>query len=144
MVSLLGYTAWSLWVLGYPAQGLKQSREAVILAQELVEAVIALSGEQGFPFWLAMGPFLRGWVLVAQGQREEGIAQLHRGLTAYRATGAKLGQLYDMILPYWPKHMRMRGRSKNSAFWPRDLLKWRKLGSAGGRPSYIGPKGNSS
>jgi predicted ATPase len=30
---------------------------------------------------------LRGWALVTQGQQAEGLAQLHQGLVAYRATG---------------------------------------------------------
>jgi len=31
---------------------------------------------------------IRGWALSAQGQRSEGIAQLRKGLAAYRSTGA--------------------------------------------------------
>ena len=41
---------------------------------------MALSTEQGFPFWLALGAILRGWALAEQGQVEEGIAQMQPGL----------------------------------------------------------------
>jgi predicted ATPase len=55
------------------------------------EAAISLSTEQGFPHWLVVGTFLRGWALAAQGQAEEGITQLQQGLAAWRALGTKLG-----------------------------------------------------
>jgi predicted ATPase len=48
--------------------------------------------QQAFPQWLAVATFRRGWALAAQGQREEGIAQMRQGLTAWDATGAQMGQ----------------------------------------------------
>ena len=60
--------------------------------------LIALSTEQGFPFWLAWGTILRGWALAEQGQGEEGIAQMRQGLAAYRATGAELARPYCLAL----------------------------------------------
>ena len=121
------YAAWTLWYLGYPDQALKRSQEALALAQELshpfslayalavlpgsislrreeqaaqerAEAAIALSTEQGFPYWLAMGTILRGWALAEQGQGEEGIAQMHQGLAALRATGAEMARPYYLAL----------------------------------------------
>ena len=118
MVCLSG-AALVLWLLGYPDQALKRSQEALTLAQELshpfslafalsiaaqlhqrrgerqaaqerAEATITLCTEQGFPSWLALGTIYRGWALAEQGQREEGMAQIHQGLAAYRATGAEL------------------------------------------------------
>jgi predicted ATPase len=115
--------AMVLWPLGYPDQALKRSREALILAQELshpfslaiaflgagqlhqfrrerqatqewAETLITFSSEQGFPFPLAVGTILQGLTWAEQGQREEGIAQIHRGLVAHRATGAELGRPY--------------------------------------------------
>jgi TOMM system kinase/cyclase fusion protein len=111
----------ALWFLGYPDQGLAQSQEAVTLAQhivhppslcyvlsfaaglhqfrregraaqELAEATISLAKEQGFPTWMAHCSLLHGWALAQQGQAQEGIAQIHQGLTAWRATGAELGR----------------------------------------------------
>jgi hypothetical protein len=41
---------------------------------EQAEAAIALSTEQGFPLWVALGTSLRGWALAMQGQGETGMA----------------------------------------------------------------------
>ena len=74
-------------------------------AQERAQAVIALSREQGFAFWAAMGTVLRGWALAEQaylsgrqGQAEEGIAQMRQGLTAWRDTGAEMSRPYFLAL----------------------------------------------
>ncbi|MGE0822437.1 MAG: adenylate/guanylate cyclase domain-containing protein [Candidatus Binatia bacterium] len=117
----LSYMALALWLLGYPDQALKMSHEALTIAQDLshpfilawalsfaawlhqvrrerqatqerAESAIALSTEQGFPFWLGWATVLRGWTLTEQGQGEKGIAQMHQGLATYRATGAGMGQ----------------------------------------------------
>jgi predicted ATPase len=58
--------------------------------QERAAALIALSTDQGFPFWGACGTILQGWALAEQGQSAEGIAQMCQGIAAYRATGAEL------------------------------------------------------
>jgi predicted ATPase len=63
--------------------------------QERAEALLALSNEHGFPFWLAQADILRGWALAEQGQHAEGIAQMRRGLAAFRATGA------EVVRPYY-------------------------------------------
>jgi len=120
-VSCLCYAAFALWRLGYPDQALKRVQETLTLAQKLshpyslayafrfaaslhqcrrerpaaqgwAERTIALSTEQGFPFWLALGTILRGWALTEQGQIEEGLVQMRQGLTAYEATGSELGR----------------------------------------------------
>jgi predicted ATPase len=120
--------ALTLWSLGYPDQAHKKSHEALTLAQEVshplglantllanaallhllrwevqviqerAEAMVALSSEQGFAQYLAYGLILRGWALAAQGQEEEGIAQIRQGLTAYRAIGAELWRPYCLAL----------------------------------------------
>ena len=41
---------------------------------------------------------LRGWALAEQGLIEDGISELRKGLTAYRATGAKALVLQWMVL----------------------------------------------
>jgi predicted ATPase len=112
-----------LWLLGYSDQARKRSRDALTLAQELshpfslaiarysvawvhclrreiyetqewAEAVVTLSAEQVFPFWLGAGTVLRGWALSERGQGEEGIAQTRQGLATFRATGA------EQVRPY--------------------------------------------
>ncbi len=112
------------WLLGYHDQDWQRSHEALTLAQELAhpysldfallwasrlhqcrrevqlakaraEAVIALSREQGFPFWLAGGMIFRGWALAQRGQAGEGIARMRHGLFDRQAMGAELWR------PYW-------------------------------------------
>jgi predicted ATPase len=113
------HVALTLWLLGYPAQALARLHEALALAQELshpysltharcwtayvhqlcrdvpavyeqAEATVALSTEQGFPLWVALGTSLRGWALAMQGQGEAGMVQVRQGIAAWRATGAAL------------------------------------------------------
>jgi predicted ATPase/DNA-binding winged helix-turn-helix (wHTH) protein len=117
----LAYLIWPLWKLGYPDQALQRANEAITLAQQLAhplslasaldyaamvhyyrrevhatqeraEASMALASEKGIPQFLALGMILRGWALAVQGQGEEGIAQLHQGLTAFRAAGAEIAR----------------------------------------------------
>jgi TOMM system kinase/cyclase fusion protein len=122
-----GFVAWALGMLGYPDQALQRSRETLTLPQELshafslayaldfaarihqlrreeqqtqeqAQALMALSREQGFTQRLATGTILWGWALTAQGQREEGVAQMRQGLAAFQATGAALAQPYYLAL----------------------------------------------
>jgi predicted ATPase len=111
--------ALNLWLLGYPEQALAHIHEALALAQELshpfsqayarcmaavvsqfrrdvlavhehAEAAVALSTEQGFQQWVALGMSLRGWALAMQGQGEAGLALVYQGIAAWRTTGAVL------------------------------------------------------
>jgi predicted ATPase len=121
------HAAWTLWHLGYPAQGLARSQEAITLAQqslhplslshilcaaarfhqfrrevaavqEHAEATIRVAQEQGFPLWMAYGSMLRGWTLVQQGQARVGIEQIIQSSIAFRATGAELTRPYHLAL----------------------------------------------
>jgi len=67
-----------------------QFRRDVSAVHEHAMAAIALATEQGFPIWAALGTTLRGWALAMQGQGEAGMAQVHEGIAALRATGAAL------------------------------------------------------
>jgi predicted ATPase len=113
------YTAWLLWLIGYPDQALHTIRNALNLAQELshpfslafalsiaanghylrrehqrvlelAEANIALSTDQNIAQWLAHGTVDGGGALVEQGNIEEGIEQIQEGLAAWQSTGANL------------------------------------------------------
>jgi class 3 adenylate cyclase/predicted ATPase len=117
----------ALWHLGYPQQALAMSRKAFTLAQELshpftlaitlayvamlhqfrrephaiheqTEAAIALCAEQRFAYYLAWGTTMQGWARVAQGQKEDSLAQIRHGLAALRATGASLRLPYYLAL----------------------------------------------
>ena len=57
----------------------------------LAEATITLCTEHGFPYYLAWAEVLRGWSRAARGAREEGIAQIRRGIEVLQSTaGARL------------------------------------------------------
>jgi len=118
-VANYGYTAWTLWLLGYPEQAQQRNHQALTLAhalahpfsqvvallyaamfhllrregpaaQERAEMELALATEYGFPFWVAGGTIVRGWALAAQGQTTEGIAAMRQGIAAWRALGASV------------------------------------------------------
>jgi predicted ATPase len=66
--------------------------------QERTEAALSLSVERDFPFYLAWGAVIQGWAIAEQEQVEEGIGQMHQGLTGMRATGAELWRSYHLVL----------------------------------------------
>src|SRR5215471_17280019 len=47
---------------------------------------------------MANGTLLCGWVLVQQGQAQEGMAQITQGLVTYRTTGAEISRPYYLAL----------------------------------------------
>jgi predicted ATPase len=65
---------------------------------EWTDEQVALTNEQGFPLWGALGTIVRGWVKVEQGDVEEGISLLRNASAAYRATGAELYAPYHVAL----------------------------------------------
>lgn len=115
----LHYKALNLWLRGYPEQALETVHQMLRLSQqpadaysrshaltlsavlyiwrreteavhERVAAGLALAEEHLFPLPLALGTTFQGWVLAQQGRHDEGLAQMRRGITAYRATGTEL------------------------------------------------------
>ena len=54
--------------------------------------------EQGFAYYLAWETIMQGWVVAETGWREEGIAQMHQGLTTLQATGGGLRIPYYLAL----------------------------------------------
>ncbi len=123
----LSCTSWGLWLLGYPDQAQEKIKELLSLVEELehpfslalgmgsasvlyqflndadtayswAEKTRKLSTTQEFPLWLAYGTVLEGWALSEQGRTEEGQAQMHQGLDAYQATGARLLRPYYLAL----------------------------------------------
>jgi class 3 adenylate cyclase/predicted ATPase len=113
--SLLGIV---LFCLGYPDQALVRSNAAIAEARrlahppslasslsngttvlslvgdnaaldELADQLVAVTTEQGFPFWRAQGTIVRGWVKVKNGDVAEGISLLRSGSAAFRATRAE-------------------------------------------------------
>jgi predicted ATPase/class 3 adenylate cyclase len=126
-VMCLAFQGQALCLLGSPDRALAKSEEALDLArrfghpftrafalcaavlvslcrgdaraaEQQAEAAVKLAREQGFPLWHATGTILRGWALAAEGQGEEGIAQLRKGLGAWDATGAANLRPYFLVL----------------------------------------------
>jgi class 3 adenylate cyclase/predicted ATPase len=126
-VHVRSYDGMALWFLGYPDQALQicaearryadksqhpfsqamarainlrvhQFRgEAAVVAGQ-ADAAIALCEEHEFVHYLAMALILRGWARANQGQFEQGIAEIHKGLEKERATGASLLESYSLGL----------------------------------------------
>jgi len=113
--------AVALWGLGYPEQARQRMQEGLTLARELAhpislaialtyagwlhqlrreghtaqaqaEGLIALAEQYGFSQYWGQGLLMRGAELVAQGQQEEGMAQMRQGWAAYRPTEARMQQ----------------------------------------------------
>jgi predicted ATPase len=126
-MAALSFLSWTQWALGFPAQALARSHEALTLARDVshphslafalgpgckfhqfrrevqatqaqAETWIALSTAHGFSQGLAESTILRGWALAVQGQGEEGMAHIRQGLAAFRATGAELYRPYMLAL----------------------------------------------
>jgi predicted ATPase len=119
-----------LFCLGFPDQALARSSAAIAEARRLahppslasslvlgamllslggdnsvlgerVDQLVAVTTEQGFPFWRALGTILRGWVKAKNGDVTEGISLLRSGLAAFRATGAETAVPYYIALLAW-------------------------------------------
>jgi len=114
------YSGHTLSSLGYLDQALTRAREALALARELAhpvseaaafcvlacvhwergesqaslkmaEALIDLSNDHGFPYWLGWATMLRFQALTGEGQLQEGIAGMRSGLADRQAKGAVMG-----------------------------------------------------
>jgi class 3 adenylate cyclase/predicted ATPase len=116
----LCYLCWALWHLGYVKQAASVSTEAMAIAEALshphtlaytichalgmldvcrrrtedmqsyARVAVAVSTDHGFPFWAAGGRIFEGWAVTCQAQADRGIEMLEEGLSAWRATGARL------------------------------------------------------
>ena len=120
VVCSLSYAGLCLWLLGRYDEAAARGREATALARalehpfslayalnfggwltfmlrdtqdtlRLTDEEIKISEKLGF-FWQDLGAAARGWALAQDGQVETGLAELRRGVAAYRATGARLSE----------------------------------------------------
>lgn len=112
------FGAFTLWMLGFPDQAKRLSREALALAnalpnaanlvntlafvatvhvlrrelsdaQQQAKAAKQMSTEQGNQNFLGHATVLHGWAQAAQGKTEDGIPEIQQGIATYRATGAR-------------------------------------------------------
>ena len=114
-----------LWLLGYPDQALRCSEENLAILRSLVqhpysvafgftvaaflrqylgdppaaralaEEAVVISEAHGLAFIGAMASMFEGWARTREGELDEGMAQMRRGLAAQLAIGAELAR------PYW-------------------------------------------
>jgi transcriptional regulator with AAA-type ATPase domain/class 3 adenylate cyclase/tetratricopeptide (TPR) repeat protein len=121
-------TALLLYLQGYPDEARKRNEDALALAESLshpyslvaallwatwlhlfcgelamarerLRRALALAIERRFPPWEAMGRTLDGWLTMADGREEEGIAQMRRGFDALRTMGlAQAAPSYLILL----------------------------------------------
>lgn len=120
-------SAWTLWYRGYPDQALTYAEEAMVqavtlahpytlaythnymarlhqcrrelsAAQAEAEASLAICTAHGFNLYVAGGNILHGWAVAAQGQSEDGAAQIRQNLELWRSTGAALTVPYYLAL----------------------------------------------
>jgi class 3 adenylate cyclase/predicted ATPase len=125
-VRCLAHAANTLWCLGFPAQAVRRSQEALALAQELAhplslataqhfaaflyqhrreasavqaqaDALLTLTTAQRFPLFVGFEIFWRGWALAMRWD-EAGIAQMHQGMAAVLATGNTLSRPLCLVL----------------------------------------------
>ncbi|HSX81134.1 MAG TPA: adenylate/guanylate cyclase domain-containing protein, partial [Candidatus Saccharimonadia bacterium] len=121
------YSAWTLWLRGYPAQAHASIARALSLAQQLAhpftlarmlyydalfwqlhrdvpavraqaEAAITVATAQRFALVQALGPIMRGWAIAVQEHSTEGLVQIRQGLDMYRSTGAELQRPHLLTL----------------------------------------------
>jgi len=65
---------------------------------EWVDQLVAVTTEQGFPWWGAQGTIYRGCLEVRNGDVTEGMSLLRRGSIDYRTTGAEVWMPYFIAL----------------------------------------------
>jgi predicted ATPase len=123
----LAFISWTLWCLGYPAQALQRSQEALAIAhslahpyslagaqvwaarlhllrreapsvQSLAEATLALARAHSFPVFVGMATCYQGWALAMQGENAAGQARLRQGMAALAATGHTQGRPLWLLL----------------------------------------------
>jgi predicted ATPase len=126
-VVFLSFAALTLWCLGYPAQAVQRSQEALALAQALdhpfslaasqhyaaflyrhrherlevqtlAEALLTLATAQGFPLYVGYGTYWRGWAGAMQGESEVGLMHMRQGLAAVLATGQTLARPFCLVV----------------------------------------------
>ena len=122
-IMCLCYTAWGLWELGFPQKALDTAYKVMAYADELAhpfsqaealdfaaavhlfrretsaarrlaEASIELCTRQGFPVWLALALVIRGRCLTKQGETDEGLAEMRKGIDLWASTGALVTRPY--------------------------------------------------
>ena len=127
-VTILGYRAWALWLLGYPEAALQAAHDALKNAREIGQAtalmyalawaaipytlcgdraeaaaqaneLAALAEDKGSLLWKAYGMIYQGSVLALAGRASEAAEMLISGIAAWRTTGA------TFQMPFYLPHL---------------------------------------
>lgn len=120
------YSAWAIWLLGYPDQALRRAIEAVTLAEELAHPVsiafakcylavlrnscgdyLAAAAEAAaaksvstahhLALWLSVGTMMEGWARLGLGEWDAGIALFQQGVAGWQGTGARAGMTFFLV-----------------------------------------------
>ena len=115
-VTLHSYAGWTLQSLGFPDQALRESEQALAIADEsqlayaqvealawrtalaamrrspneadrFAEQTSRLAADQGFQFYMAHSMFMLGWARASKGDHELGVSEMRRGLEAINDLG---------------------------------------------------------
>lgn len=118
-VVCLCYASWALWHLGFSEQSLRRAEEALALAEELshpmslalclalkselhqfrlevadclgvAEQAVAVSRDQGLPFWEGTATINLGWAQAMGGELDRGHRTMQDGLELFTGTGARV------------------------------------------------------
>jgi predicted ATPase len=60
------------------------------LLAQLADELAATGAEQGFPYWQAQARIYQGWIIARSGDVKSGLCAIREGLTASKATGARI------------------------------------------------------
>jgi predicted ATPase len=122
-VSILGFRARALWLLGYPEAALTNAEHSVKDAREIGQAVtlmlalfhasvtrmlcgdytaantetdelLALADKKTALYWKALGMLNQGCLLVLTGKASDAVQMINSGIAAYRSTGATLSMSF--------------------------------------------------
>jgi DNA-binding SARP family transcriptional activator/predicted ATPase len=126
-VTCLIYLAINLWILGYSDQTLERCDQAISLSEQIAhpysqsfaqgmaalfhslrkdldaalkhsEQAIKISKESGFPFLLALGLIVRGWVRSFSGKSGMAVKLMRNGLEVMQKISAELGRPFYLSL----------------------------------------------
>ena len=138
-VVCLSWVSWVLWLMGCPDQAMQRSFEVLALTKqldhpismalaqsvaallhqllrdtqttvELMEAGMQTATEHKLPFFLSLFTFIRGWALVQEGQTEDGLTHMRKGLTTFQTIGSE--DLRSMMLSQLSEALGLAGQAK--------------------------------
>jgi predicted ATPase len=115
-----------MWLLGYPDSAARECETAVRMSENqspssqsvalffaamvhqmrrepqptraYAERCAAVASEHGLSFWMAGSAVLHGWAIAADGDAEQGITEMRRGLFDWQATGSVTYRTYYLGL----------------------------------------------